>query len=184
LSGDEAIPQTNRLLGFGAMTQKENFMPKTTFTVKKQELSVVMDRIFNATPEQIFKVISDPKLIPNWWGPKRFTTIVDKMDFRVGGQWRYIHKGQDGQEFSFHGVYKEIIPNQKVSDTFNYEGVPGDHEIVETMILEALESGSKTKMTTMSVFKNIQDLEGMVGSGMESGAVEAWERLAELVEKA
>ena len=156
-------------------------MSKTNFSVNKNELSVVMDRVFDATPEQIFKIISDPKLIPQWWGPKQFTTRVDKMDFRVGGEWRFIHQG-NGQEFAFHGVYKEIVPNEKVSDTFNFEGFPGDHEMVETMTLESLE-GNKTKMTTTSVYKNIQDLEGMVNGGMEGGAKETWERLAELVEK-
>jgi len=158
-------------------------MPKTTFTVKKEELKVVMERVFDATPEQVFKAISDPKLVPQWWGPAQFKTLVDKMDFRVGGEWRFIHKGKDGQEFAFHGVYKKIVPNQKVSDTFNFEGIPGDHELVETMVLEDMGNG-KTKATSTSVYKNIQDLEGMVNSGMEGGAVETWERLAALVEKA
>ena len=155
-------------------------MPKTSFTVNKEKLQVILERVYDAPRELIWKVISDPEMIPKWWGPSQFTTIVDKMDFRVGGEWRYIHKSDQG-EFAFHGVYKQIEPPHLVSDTFNYEGIPGDHELVETMTLEDLGNGT-TKMTTVSQYKNLEDLEGMVGSGMEGGAVETWERLASIVE--
>ena len=88
----------------------------------------------------------------------------------MGGQWRFVHKG-NGQEFSFHGVYKKIEPPSVVSDTFNFEGIPEGHEMIETMVLEDLGNGT-TKATQTSVFQNLQDLEGMTGSGMEGGAVE------------
>ena len=76
-------------------------MPKTTFTVKKENLEVILEREFEAPRELIWKIITDPKMVPKWWGPAQFETIVDKMDFKVGGQWRYVHKGKDGQEFAF-----------------------------------------------------------------------------------
>src|SRR5437667_2514 len=80
----------------------------------------------------------------NLWGPKNFTTKVDKMDFKVGGEWRFVHTDDKGNEFGFHGVYKEIVPNKKISDSFNFEGIPAGHELVETMVLEDLGNG-KTK---------------------------------------
>jgi len=156
-------------------------MPETSFTVKKEELKIIMERVFDAPRELVWKIITDPKLIPQWWGPARFETVVDKMDFQVGGQWRFVHKGS-GQEFAFHGVYKKIEQPSLIADTFNFEGVPEGHEMVETMVLEDLGNG-KTKAIETSVFQNIQDLEGMAGSGMENGAVETWERLAKLVKK-
>lgn len=157
-------------------------MAKTNFTVKREELKVVMDRVFDAPRDLVWKTISDPNLIPQWWGPKQFTTIVDKMDFRPGGEWRFVHRDDKGNEFGFHGVYKEITAPSLVSDTFNFEGIPAGHEMVETMTLEDAGEG-KTKMTTTSAYANIEDLDGMVGMGMEGGAVETWERLAGLVEK-
>jgi uncharacterized protein YndB with AHSA1/START domain len=156
-------------------------MPKTTFTVKKDKLAVVLERVFDAPRDLIWKVISDPQMVPKWWGPAQFETVVDKMDFRVGGEWRFIHKA-DGQEYAFHGVYKEIVPNERVSDTFNFEPIGPGHELVETMVLEDI-GNNQTKMATTSVYNNIEDLEGMVNSGMEGGATETWERLAKLVEK-
>ncbi len=141
-------------------------MAKTTFTVKKENLEVVLDRVFDATPEAIWKIISDPTMIPQWWGPAKYPTVVDKMDFRVGGEWRFIQK-DNGQEFAFHGVYKEIIPAQKVTDTFNFSARGGSasggeptfvqvgHELVETMVFTDAGDG-KTKMTTTTKYQNIE----------------------------
>ncbi len=156
-------------------------MTKTSFTVQRDKLQVVMERIFNAPRELIWKIISDPKMIPQWWGPARFETVVDKMDFRAGGEWRFIHKA-GGEQYSFHGVYGEIIPDEKISDTFNYEPIGPGHEMVEILALADLGNGT-TRAVQVSVFHNIEDLEAMVYSGMEGGATETWERLAKLVEK-
>jgi len=141
-----------------------------------------MDRVFEASPEQIWKILSDPALVPQWWGPAKYKVIVDKMDFRVGGEWRFISKDDQGNESAFHGVYKEIQEPKLISDTFNFEPIGPGHELLETMVLEDLGNG-KTKATSTSKYNNIQDLEGMVNAGMEGGAVETWERLAELVER-
>lgn len=158
-------------------------MAKSTFTIKREELKVVIERVFDAPRERVWKVLTDPNSIPQWWGPKSLTTTVEKMDLKPGGSWRYIHRDKDGNEYAFNGVYKEIDPPKLISRTFNFEGIPGDHELVETLTLEEVEEG-KTKVTNTAVYANVEDLDGMVNSGMEAGATESWERLAELVEKA
>jgi uncharacterized protein YndB with AHSA1/START domain len=156
-------------------------MNKATFTVNKEQLQVTMERIFDAPRELVFKTMTDPKLIPEWWGPSIYTTKVDKHEFKVGGVWRFIQRDKDGNEFAFNGVIKEIVPNEKVVQTFEFEPMAG-HVLVETAVFEDVENG-KTKVTTTSQFASQEDLEGMVGSGMEGGATESWERLAKLVEK-
>src|SRR5258708_1021970 len=136
-------------------------MGKTNFVVDKEDLQVVASRVFDAPLEAVWKAVTDPKLLSQWWGPRNLTMIVDKMDFRVGGEWRFIHKDQRGAEYGFHGAYKVIEPMNRVTDTFNFEGIPAGHEMVETLTLQEVEGG-KTKMTTTAQFANIQDLEGMV----------------------
>ena len=155
-------------------------MSKTTFTVKRKDLKIVMERTFKASPARVFETITDPKSIPNWWGPKRFETIVDKLDVREGGTWRYINRDAEGKEYAFHGVFREVDPPRRLSYTFNYEGIPGDHETVETAKFAKV--GNKTKMTATVQYKSLEDLDGTVNTDMESGAIETWERLAELVE--
>ena len=157
-------------------------MAKTTFTTKREELKVVIERVFDAPRELVWKAFNDPDSIPHWWGPKSTTTTVEKMDVRPGGVWRYVQHDPDGSEYAFNGVYREIDPPNLVSRTFNFEGIPGDHELIETATFEDFEEG-KTKVTAVAVYANVEDLDGMVNSGMEGGATESWERLAELVEK-
>ena len=131
--------------------------------------------------ERVWQACTDPEQIPKWWGPGYLITVVDKMDFRVGGQWRFIQTEPSGKEHGFSGVYKEIEELKKISDTFEYEPMPG-HVLLETATFESLPDG-KTKFSTVAHYDNLEDLEGMVGMGMESGQRESMDRLAELVEK-
>ena len=156
-------------------------MSKTNFIIKKDELKVVMERTFNAPREVLFNAFIDPGVITNWWGPAILEITIDKLEPKEGGAWRFLHKDSAGNEFAFNGVFKKIAKPGLITQTFNFEGIPGDHELLQTATFE--ENGGKTKVISTSVYKNIQDLEGMVASGMESGAKEGWERLAGLVER-
>jgi uncharacterized protein YndB with AHSA1/START domain len=102
------------------------------------------------------------------------------MDFRPGGAWRYLQTDASGNEFNFNGVYTEIVPREKLVYIFNFEAIPG-HELVETVTFEDL--GDKTKVTTRDVYPSIEDLQGMLQSGMEEDLTESNERLSELLEK-
>ncbi len=143
----------------------------------KQE--IVMTRTFDAPRKLVFSAFTDPKLIPQWWGPRALKTIVDKMDVRFGGTWRYIHRTADGSEYAFHGVYHQV-QEERIVDTFEYEGMPG-HVMLETIDLE--EHNGKTKMINTSVFQSIEDRDGMLHSGMERGATETMDRFSELLVK-
>ncbi len=144
----------------------------------KQE--IVMTRTFDAPRKLVFSAFTDPKLIPEWWGPRSMKTIVDKMDARFGGTWRYIHRMPSGGEYAFRGVYHEITAPETIVDTFEYEGLPG-HVMLETVVLE--EHDGKTKMINTSVFQSVEDRDGMLHSGMEKGATETMDRFAELLAK-
>ena len=155
-------------------------MTKTNQTIAEPgKHEIIMTRVFNAPRELVFKVMIDPTLIPRWWGPRTYTTIVDKMDVQAGGLWRYIQRNEQGHEFAFHGVYHSITPPERVIDTFEFEGMPG-HVILETMTLAAQADGT-TKVTVSSVFQSVADRDGMLSSGMEAGATESYDRLDELL---
>jgi len=154
-------------------------MTKTNLIAEPGKQEIRMERIFDAPRGLVFQVWTDPKHIPQWWGPKDLTTIVAKMDARAGGLWRFIQRDQSGNEFAFHGVYHSIVAPEQIVSTFEFEGVPG-HVVLETATFEALPNG-KTKVTASSVFQSLEDRDGMIQSGMESGAKETWERFAELL---
>lgn len=152
----------------------------TTFTTPSDR-EARMERVFDAPRDRVFKAYTDPKLIPLWWGPRRYTTVVDKMDVRPGGVWRYINRGADGTEFAFKGEYREIVRPERLVSTFEFEGMPG-HIVVDTATFE--EKGGKTRVTVVSRFESVEDRDGMLQSGMEEGAAESWDRLEELLKEA
>ena len=149
----------------------------STLTLPSDQ-EIVMERVFNAPRELVFKAHTDPNLISQWWGPRRYTTVVDKMDLRVGGVWRFVQHDADGNEFAFNGVYREIVPPERLSYTFEFEGMPG-HVLVETLTFE--EQNGKTKLTVTGLYQSVEDRDGMLQSGMEEGANESYERLVELL---
>jgi uncharacterized protein YndB with AHSA1/START domain len=147
----------------------------------KQEILVT--REFDAPRELVFKAYTDPKLVPQWWGPRRLSTRVDKMDVRPGGQWRFINRDAEGNEYAFHGVYHEILAPERIIDTFEFEGLPETgHVTLETMKLEEL-PGGRTRLTIQSIFQSVADRDGMLQTDMEDGMNETYDRLAEILKK-
>jgi uncharacterized protein YndB with AHSA1/START domain len=144
----------------------------------KQE--IILTRVFDSPRELVFKVYTDPDLIPQWWGPRRLTTRVDRMEVRPGGVWRYIQHDAGGNEYAFHGVYHTVAPSDRHAFTFEFEGMPR-HVLLETVIFE--EQNGMTILTDRSVFQSVEDRDGMLNSGMEGGAAETMDRLVELLAK-
>jgi uncharacterized protein YndB with AHSA1/START domain len=140
---------------------------------------IVMTRVFDAPRELVWKAYTDPEAIPQWWGPRRHATTVDKMDVRPGGAWRYVSRDADGNEYAFRGEYREVVPPERIVATFEFEPMPG-HVSVETLTL--VEHDGKTTLTNTSVFDSVEDRDGMLQSGMEEGVRETYDRLAEYLE--
>jgi uncharacterized protein YndB with AHSA1/START domain len=152
-------------------------MSKTDFVVDKKKLEVRLTRVFDATPARLWKAHTDPQDIVQWWA----NTTVDKFELKVGGAWRFIDRGEKGnEEHAFRGEFIELDEPHKIVRTFEYEPWAG-HVMNETVMFEP-QSDGKTKQSIVSRYKNLDDLEGMVSSGMERGAVKGLDRLAKLVE--
>jgi uncharacterized protein YndB with AHSA1/START domain len=158
-------------------------MTATDFIVEPNVQEVVMTREFDAPRELVWRICNDPELRPQWWGPSGLTTVVEKMDVRPGGEWRVVQRDPEGNEFAFRGVYHLVDPPSKTVNTFEFEGVPG-HVVLETATFEEIDGGARTRLTMQSVFQSVEDRDGMVQSGMEGGATESMDRLADLVAKA
>ena len=144
------------------------------------ELEIVMTRVFDAPRELVWEALSKPQHMREWWGPRGFTMPVCEMDFRPGGAYRFVQQGPDGAEYGFRGEYREIVPPERIAWTFEFEGMPGSISL-DTMTLT--EEDGKTTITSTSVFDSVEQRDGMLESGMETGAAETYDRLAELLEK-
>lgn len=137
-----------------------------------------LTREFDAPRELVFKAMTDPALLSRWWGPRRYRTVVDELDVRPGGKWRMRNIAADGGEHAFRGEFREVVPPERVVWTFEYVPLPG-HISVETMTLTEREG--RTLLVVRDQFSSKEDLDGMVNSGMESGARESYERLDEVL---
>jgi uncharacterized protein YndB with AHSA1/START domain len=151
---------------------------RTRITAEPGKQEIVIKRIYDAPRALVFRSYTDPALIPHWWGPRMYATIVDKLDAKPGGLWRFLNRDAEGTEHAFHGVYHEVAAPERLVATFEFEGTPG-HVSLETLKLE--ENNGRTMLTNTSVFQSMADRDEMLGAGMEEGASETMDRLAELL---
>lgn len=137
-----------------------------------------ISREFNAPVDLLYRAYTEPELLKQWLGPRKYEMIVDEYDLRDGGRWRYIHRGADGDEHGFHGVFHGPQTIDGMLQTFEYEGAPG-HVSLDRLTFE--KDGSRTVVRTHSTFESVEARDAMVEAGMASGVNEGFERLEELL---
>ena len=158
-----------------------------TFTsTKETEIHIDPDvplvrlvREFDAPPEKVFRAHTDPKLFAQWCGPRYLENEIDIWDCRSGGEWRYVSRDPDGEEYAFRGCYHEVRPNELIVQTFTYEGFP-DGISLETLRLEPLDGG-RCRLTATSLVDSFEGRDAFVASGMETGINEGYQKLDELL---
>jgi uncharacterized protein YndB with AHSA1/START domain len=151
------------------MTDDEQ-QTRTVTVTTPTDREIHAERVFDAPRDRVFALFTDPTLIPEWWGP---TTVVDQMDVRPGGTWRFVSHDADGSEKAFKGTYREVTPPERIVQTFELEG-PWGNPHVETFTFEDL--GERTKLTITLVFDTTEERDGVLQYGGESGMNESYAR--------
>jgi uncharacterized protein YndB with AHSA1/START domain len=144
------------------------------------EREIHIERVLDAPRDRVFAAYTDPELIPQWWGPRRTTTVVEELDARTGGGWRFLMRDEDGSEIVFRGIFREVTAPERIVQTFEWDGMPG-YVSVETANFEDL--GDRTRIVSTSIFHTPEERDGMLESGMETGMNETFARLDELLAK-
>lgn len=150
---------------------------ETTLTLLSDR-EILMTRKFEAPREIVWETLTDPDLIPKWWGFARDATEVKKMDVRPGGQWQYITRTSGGEVVDFHGVYREVKRPEKLVYTFLFGDMEPGEGFVEITLVE---QGGVTELRDRGYFNSKEERDAVIASGMESGARETYERLSELL---
>lgn len=105
---------------------------------------VTLHRVLSASPEKVFKAFSDADAMASWFPPYGFVCKVHSVDFKVGGKYKmsFTNFGT-GKSESFGGEYLEIVPNQllKYSDQFDDPNLPG--QMITTIQLRAVIGGTE-----------------------------------------
>ena len=153
-------------------------MNRPAYTAPSGSFELVITHRYDAPVNLVYQLYSDPREIPNWWGPRNLTTTVDRMDVRPGGRWRYIQRDPQGNLFAFNGVYHTVVPNKLIISTFEWEGMK-DHVTLVTTRFE--EQAGQTVVTQQEVFQSVMDRDGMIQADMEKGLIESDERFSEIL---
>lgn len=141
---------------------------------------ILLTRTFDAPRRLVYEACSKPEHVARWWGPLGSTMIVCEMDFRPGGAWRFVLRMPDGSECPFKGVYREITPPERTVSTFIFDvDFIRDFETVETATFE--EHDGKTTLRVTVLHKSKESRDRQIGAGMEAGASQSYDRLAELL---
>ncbi len=148
---------------------------KTLNVTTPTDREIVMTRVFDAPRELVFEAHTSCEHMSRWWGPRKYETVFCEIDFRVGGTWRIVHSGPDGEIPGFHGEYLEIERPERFTWTFNWEGAGEGGP--ETFEFE--EHDGKTTLTSRSVFPTAAERDAVLESGMVDGAEQTYDRLEE-----
>jgi uncharacterized protein YndB with AHSA1/START domain len=143
----------------------------TVTTPTDREIHIV--RIFNASRDRVWKAMTDPTLVAQWWG-RGNKLVIEKLEVKRGGHWRFVEHAPEGVT-GFEGRYREVTPPERMVQTFEWDGMPG-HVIVNTMTLEDLGDG-RTRFVNTSLFHTTEERDGMLQSGMEGGMNESYDAL-------
>jgi uncharacterized protein YndB with AHSA1/START domain len=146
-----------------------------TVTLPTDE-QIVITREFDAPKELVFRAWTTPDLVRRWWHANRGEMTVCEIDLRPDGAWRYVMVTDDGMEVGFHGVYREIVPNERLVSTEVYEGLPAGVSEEEGGTLNTatfVEQDGGTLVTLLVQCTNRISRDAIIESGMEDGLQDA-----------
>ena len=150
--------------------------------VAQSQREIVMTRDFHAPRRLVFDAYTKPELVRQWLlGPPGWSMPVCEIDLRVGGAYRYVWRHTNGKEMGMGGVYREIVPQERLvcTELFDEAWYPGESLITTTLV----EQGGRTTLTTTILYVSQDARDGVLKSGMESGVAMSYDRLAAIVEK-
>jgi uncharacterized protein YndB with AHSA1/START domain len=155
-------------------------MTEMKITAEPGVPQIVATRELDAPLDLVFRAFSEPDLLVQWLGPRKYTMTIDHYDVRDGGRWRYVHSDDAGNAYGFHGVFHGTPSPEGMVQTFEFEGAPGNVQLDTATFTE---EGGKTVVRMNSVFQSVEARDGMMQAGMADGMNEGFERLDELLAK-
>ena len=161
-------------------------------TIEKAQVTLPSDREvkvtrwFRAPRALVYRAYTEPELVRRWLlGPCGWSMPVCEMDVRVGGRFKWRWRSEnDGSEFGFSGVFREVQPPSKIVHTQAYDpgtaggGCPGDDAVVTALFTEA---GGVTTVTTLIDFGSQDARDAALATGMTGGMEQSYQLLDVLI---
>ena len=132
---------------------------------KPSDREIRVERVFDAPLARVWQAHTDPKLLAQWWG-RGNRLVIERLEVERGGHWRFVEHSDHGVH-GFEGRFREVKPMERLSMTFEWDGMPG-YVAVSATSFEDLGDG-RTKVVIDSLFLTREERDGMLKSGMEQG---------------
>ncbi|MGI9545851.1 MAG: SRPBCC family protein [Flavobacteriaceae bacterium] len=139
--------------------------------------TLTIERTFNAPIQLVWDAWTKAEHIVNWWGPKGMDTRVEIHQLKVGGQWKFIMRMPDGNDFIAEGEYKEIEAPNKLVTSADFR--PMTEGVVLEVLLEA--DGDRTNFRFNVIHPTEEYCKQQEAMGFYNGWVSTFDRLAELL---
>ncbi len=145
---------------------------------------LVLSRLVDASRDKLYRAWTDPELLKRWFAPLPYTTILAKLDVRVGGAMMVVMCSPDGQELPSPGVYLEVVENRRLvfTDAYTEAWVPSPKPFM-TVILTFEDEGDKTRYLARVRHWTVEDREAHEAMGFHQGWGQCADQLAALVAK-
>lgn len=144
------------------------------------ETEIRLTRLFDAPRDLVWEAMTKPEHVRRWWGhlDERYSVPVCEIDLRVGGKWRFVGRGPQGDIPAFYGEYLEIERPGRLVYTEIFEPFPDGGSLV-TQLLD--EEHGKTRLTVTARYDSRATRDMVLGTGMEKGAAISYDRLEDVV---
>jgi uncharacterized protein YndB with AHSA1/START domain len=141
---------------------------------------LAMTRVFDAPRSMVFDAWTKPELLKRWLGVfGSWTFAVCEVDLRVGGKYRFVWRGKDGNEMGMGGVYREIVRPERIVYTEKFDDPWYEGDAIDTTTF--VERAGKTTMTTTVLYASKEIRDAVLKSPMETGVAKSYDKLAEVL---
>jgi len=152
-------------------------MIPTTLTISTPtDREVVLTRAFDAPATLVFDALTQPDWLKRWYGPTGWSLVVCEIDLRVGGAWHFVSRRPDGKQIGQLGVYREIEKPERIVNTEKWEDWDAGETLVTTVLTE---HEGKTTFQSTILFPSQEVRDTVLKAGLEHGAEDEYNRLAE-----
>lgn len=141
---------------------------------------IVLTRVFDAPRHLVWDAFTKPELLKRWFGPRGWSLVVCEVDLRVGGGFRFVLRGPGGTDMGMRGVYREIDAPSRSVHTESFDDYPGESTVTAIFT----EHDGKTTLTATVLYPSKEIRDAVIQSGMEHGAAESYDKLAEMLASA
>jgi uncharacterized protein YndB with AHSA1/START domain len=151
--------------------------PATSTLTTPNEREIRIERIFDAPRELVWRAFTEPDLLRQWWG-RGHRLDIERMEVERGGHWRYVEHHEGGSD-GFEGRYREIVPLERMVQTFEWDGMPGYVSVNTAEFIDL--GGGRTKVVTTAQFFTPEERDGMLQAGMQQGLDQSYAQLDQVL---